>query len=104
MTHTPGPWHVHVGEDETASTVYVYADPDPAPDQSGEDRYICQMMEDSSGIVDAHLIAAAPKLLEALEAVLEVAEESTDYTDDGLYWVTQAIIKARTAIAKAKGQ
>ena len=42
---------------------------------------------------DAHLMAAAPDLLEALEAVLSVADRATYEFD-----------KARAAIAKARGQ
>ena len=42
---------------------------------------------------DAHLMAAAPDLLEALEAVLSVADRATHEFD-----------KARAAIAKSRGQ
>ena len=43
---------------------------------------------------DAHLIAAAPELLEALEAIME---------NDGTMMRPNCIDKARDAIAKAKG-
>jgi hypothetical protein len=48
---------------------------------------------------DAHLIAAAPDLLEALrDAFLAFAHD-----DDGPVWAESTIAKARAAIAKATG-
>lgn len=80
--HTPGPWHVS------------------QPDGN----YIRSEIGGIAGLTfsatkaDAHLIAAAPDLLEALELAVTLDRSAAD--GDESIWVTDA----RAAIAKAKGQ
>ncbi len=84
MTHTPGPWKV-MGED-----VVLMRD----------EREVVAWVGDIDGQMtdNAHLIAAAPDMLRALEAVYGESEES-DY-------LTQAQIQVmcRSAIQKARGE
>ena len=49
-------------------------------------------------IADAHLIAAAPDLLEALEELYDIG------SDTGMDWDWDCMKKARSAIAKALGE
>ena len=90
--HTPGPWeiedHYHFSyrwisgpeHSQLAQVVWCMEDEDRSPE--------CE--------ANAHLIAAAPDLLEALEAL--VLDESKEYIPTRLWDA------ARAAIAKAKGQ
>lgn len=94
MSHTPGPWEYvakltasenHRGffvraEKATRNGKWALADVQ-AGDENGR-----------LGEANARLIAAAPDLLAALEAVLSVADRKTDEFD-----------AARAAIAKARG-
>ena len=58
------------------------------------DRQLLKYMSPTStNVANARLMASAPDLLEALEAVLSVADRATDEFD-----------LARAAIAKAKGE
>jgi hypothetical protein len=89
--HTPGPWEIKRHFDPgyknisaqkhtaLAQVVWCMEDEDRSPS--------CE--------ANAHLIAAAPELLEALEAL--VLDESKEYIPTRLWDV------ARSAIAKAKG-
>jgi hypothetical protein len=87
-THTPGPWRAdNNGRIYTQEGLYVAAVGD-APNRSGakRDEY-------------ARLIAAAPELLEALEAAAETIKAlDEDYDMHPVY------IAARAAIAKARGE
>lgn len=93
--HTPGPWLVDaIGN--------VWAD---------RDTKICDMREqpkqaecyrkksDAEHEANARLIAAAPELLEALETL-----STEEWRDDDDPVLRAARVKARAAIAKAKGQ
>ncbi len=55
--------------------------------------------DEPESIANAHLIAAAPALYEALEAVLQ--EYNTDPNDDKFY---KACCEARQALAQAEGK
>ena len=52
-------------------------------------------------LANAHLIAAAPDLLEALQAIVK---SLADQDDEGLIEHAQQMIDARAAIAKATGE
>lgn len=83
--HTPGPWEVLEEKDYPPSVISEMHD-------------ICTMSgakSNPSVMADARLIAAAPELLEALEAVM--AEYEDGY---GLRCLKQV----RSAIAKATGE
>ena len=79
MTHTPGPWKIN--NDELLSTHGVY----------GDGFFIAEVILAE----DAHLIAATPELLDALERILEQAEQYGHKSENDA---------ARAAIAKAKGE
>lgn len=87
IKHTPGPWGL--------DTTLIYAKSDQRSDgmiEYDSVGYIAEMgnKTDPEWEANAHLITAAPDLLEALEAILRLHNEIT-------------IAKAEIAIAKAKG-
>jgi hypothetical protein len=103
--HTPGPWHVHEEWDRIVNSA----------DGNG-DRPICKC-EGPDGPANAHLIAAAPDLLEAClatERAKEAARSASEAWADGqripepiarqvdaLYMRAEEL--RRAAIAKARG-
>lgn len=101
--HTPGPWEVCTEQENPPVFSIVH---DTCPDQGGDCVYVIEagyqadmtIKDFCFGIpseADANLIAAAPELLEALEALL-------DY-EDGIQKAA-AEQMARAAIAKAGGE
>jgi hypothetical protein len=103
MSHTPGPWFRNQLRSHGA---------DPSKngcDISAEDGsniaivlHILRERTAAQSVANADLVAAAPELLAALEALIEGAEFSAcqDANNPGLW---DLCIKARAAIAKAKG-
>ena len=93
VKHTPGPWGVNQSADEGAWDI-----------GTGEwqgDSYGGLQIATAWGFygraeADARLIAAAPELLQALEAMVALLDA------DGWSW-PQQLADARAAIAKAKG-
>lgn len=96
--HTPGPWHVsEINASGELDEFHIFIEPNVAVIErkvAGSDE--CDMP-------DAHLIAAAPELLAALESILYCCEEDHAARD---YCSRQTEIRgiARAAIAKAEGQ
>ncbi len=98
---TPGPW-VIFGEDEPVPgvpSIMIETDKKPGQDLRGICAVDCTM-DDAGNFVltgddwaNAHLIAAAPDLLEALEAMMQGNGDPIE-----------RVTKAAAAIAKAKGQ
>ncbi len=94
--HTPGPWYY---QEESDAYTHIVRGPGGY--------FIHQGPQFTSGEskANARLIAAAPDLLEAVEAVVE---NSCGRCEDGICNYTQnpcePIAKARAAIAKAKGK
>ena len=90
MTHTPGPWYIGDPRNEEPAEKGALFSLD------GERVAACW---DEMPIIATHedlrLMAAAPELLEALEAVLE------QFNCD--YYECTSIKKAHAAIAKARG-
>lgn len=93
MSHTPGPWNA------------VYTQLNPVDEQFAfciaTDRY--DVVSGDMAIqneADATLIAAAPDMLEALEALLNRIQ----HDKDAKHWFVEEQIMARNAIAKAKGE
>ena len=78
--HTPGPWKFI----DVVGCCTI-----EAPSR----QLLKYMSPTSTNVANARLMAAAPDLLEALEAVLSVADRATDEFD-----------LARAAIARAKGE
>lgn len=92
MKHTPGPWEITRSFDPGYKNI-------SAPKHTALAQVVwCMEDEERSPMCEAnaHLIAAAPELLEALEAL--VADESKEYIPTRLWDA------ARAAIAKAKGE
>ena len=81
--HTPGPWILHMGFDET------YTISDTGGCEIGH--IYCESMGDGEHEANARLIAAAPELLEAAKAVAKWLGRDIDDWDS-----------LRTAIAKAE--
>jgi hypothetical protein len=88
--HTPGPWRLDVPEPD--GEIIVMDEQDVSIDTIWK-----QPLDPSEWVeANARLIAAAPELLEALEAVQQITSEGNNLVDDDLAWI-------RSAIAKAKG-
>lgn len=106
--HTPGPWRLMTHK-YPSGRVYVYTnhgsdwlfDQDDNPiihfHQADYDSEACYDFTDE----DAFLIAAAPDLLDACEATLDVLVARQDYSEPR---INAAIISLRAAIARAKGE
>ena len=121
MAHTPGPWDWEPeGDGENcASEPYVYAQNVDHRDGSQPIIALCYVPTslenryygvdvDSEEVDNARLIAAAPELLEALEAVELLARDLLLKIDGGKSerngCLPCEISQARAAIAKAKGE
>lgn len=88
--HTPGPWKARkVGGPAFKNQVLW------AIDYNEDQEQVVDFVYEEA---DAHLIAAAPDLLEALERLVSAARD----VDHG--YMDQAIDNAESAIAKARGQ
>ncbi len=90
--HTPGPWIAEVGECLTSVKAVV------------ESKYFTIAYDVSND--DAHLIAAAPELLDLARLILKEWEAPTDGVQKGelIARLSQYAQEARTAIAKAEGK
>lgn len=88
--HTPGPWHVYKGRG-------LYVDSSTAG-------LVCKVAENRSAEkeANAHLIAAAPELLAALEHMVAVSNWATTIQSEEQY--DAMIASAEAAIRKAKGE
>lgn len=103
--HTPGPWivvegdwgvGVHAPNAATAGTEYPIAE-----NINGDSR---REPKNATPLDNARLIAAAPKLLEALQAALPYLRDEADkYEDDGSNEPLEALRDAEDAIARATG-
>ena len=104
-THTPGAWHAHPinlrisgGGVEASASYGIAADPIfIAAVRSG---YVGEKFDEAN----AHLIAAAPALLEAAEWAEKFLDDNdvTDVTEDCEEWRVWKALRA--AIAAAKGE
>lgn len=91
--HTPGPWKVIQLEPQGyGDPMYVSVEV-----ESADGRIVASVVHDSldEHLVNASLIAAAPKLLEALEGLLEQFSKHIPVV---------SFANARAAIARAKGE
>lgn len=99
--HTPGPWGLHNGDDYSRVLI--------TPNSITEE-YIATVYStyDATGVglenreANARLIAAAPQLLEALERAADELHRAQN--SNGSQWLIDEEVKARAAIAKAKGK
>lgn len=89
--HTPGPWHVRY---DTNSALEEHSP--PMVSSISGNVPVCEIYSVAAYHANAHLIAAAPDMLEALEECVEAfAALGID--------ATLPVLHARAAIAKAKG-
>lgn len=99
--HTPGPWSAVIGSSfwtvEEGGGQRIANTLDSECVFIGSDEY-------NHSEANAHLIAAAPDLLEALESALEAFEEIQGSCSTDRIICQEESQKARAAIAKAKGQ
>lgn len=95
MNHTPGPWQYSF-EGGTVAFI-VEADGTTVAKISTTENSTAH----SALPANARLIAAAPDMLEALEAIVK---SLADHDDEGMIEHAQQMIDARAAIAKAKGK
>ena len=101
-SHTPGPWHVgahgEIGTDESCIAIPC--------DKVREHIIIARSVSSKIGWrernANTRLIAAAPDLLAALEALLHIAVWDDDYTTEEEF--APVAETARAAIVKAKGK
>ncbi len=97
--HTPGPWeangyHIRQRVTGTRSIAEVaYTGPHHTP--AHEYPKSCRLVDEAN----ARLIAAAPDLLEALEAIM--GSDVFEWNGSAAFWLQD---KVRAAIAKAKGE
>lgn len=93
--HTPGPWHLR------GARIY---DGSPGIDCIAT----MQVSNQVNWSADAHLMAAAPELLQALQDFSEYAHAKECETDGPVKYshgeITGLAYAARAAIAKARGQ
>ena len=96
--HTPGPWHL--GQDRNYEAALVAENGETVARAAWTGGSGCELEIDKAA--DARLIAAAPELLEALEAARDTLKaHQMDYADSG--YLT-AIEDAEAAIARARGE
>lgn len=97
--HTPGPWAVH----PVSARVDAFSGGTPLP--------VCELLwptderSEAETEANAHLIAAAPEMLDALDGltpILEAAESNASGNPEWA-WVSKRINAARAAIGKARG-
>lgn len=88
---TPGPWTVARIHSNGNWLSMIVGDCKPIAEVN------CDCLEAS----DAHLIAAAPDLYEALE---EIVENAVVYYEGSMDIYSEAIENARNAMAKARGE
>lgn len=102
--HTPGPWRIVISPN-ARRRVEIEADLYPGRADTlavvfdVENRFDAQ---DENRIANAHLIAAAPDLLEALKAIYEVLLNPDPWDREHVVEFNRAAEKVRAAIAKAE--
>src|SRR5690242_18485304 len=99
--HTPGPWLYDASNGDVFLNDFEGAQVSPRIATVNLDN--CASIEQTNA--DGHIIAAAPDLLEALEAItnrldFKNSDEAKHYSSDDSFWLDNA----RAAIAKARGQ
>jgi len=104
MTHTPAPWHVK------SCSFYGYLYTVQYKDEvEGYSHVIADICNREPALANAHLIAAAPDLLSALQDAIGALEQDLDAGKDGgdADWeglAYQRLEAAHAAIAKARGE
>ena len=101
--HTPAPWLLNDCDDAHDCAVTIRTESDTLiavmADETGED------WSESEILANAHLIAAAPELLEALESIIPDLEQLNGlYSEDDNPDSYENLRAVRAVIAKAKGE
>jgi hypothetical protein len=101
--HTPGPWYINAGTANGKSDFQIYSD-------EHNRTPVCQVIQNDRHSVEdveanAHLIAAAPRLLQCLESILNASKSG----NNGAYMGEAKLCRyfegmAEIIISKAKGQ
>lgn len=94
--HTPGPWRVHHDEDDEECWVEL-------DDNEPGHAIVAVVEEQDESVANAHLIAAAPDLLEALKAAKQFLSIDISRGPASNGWVN-TVDMVNAAIAKAEGQ
>ena len=91
VKHTPGPWRYEPQNGSPTTGQHMISGSKPG--------YLAEVRDCGSGdvVANAHLIAAAPDMLEALKAALSLIEIAIPFDGE----VNRMV---RNAIAKAEGQ
>lgn len=98
MTHTPGPWRIG-GRDSVVCDTEI-----PQFQTAGSvDAYGGHLVAESIARENLYIISAAPEMLEALEAALQFVEHFSHSWNGTGEHPMEIAVKARTAIAKARG-
>lgn len=96
--HTPGPWTLEAGRNFITSSGEFYL-------TYGQDKYKNPKFRDFCELdANARLIATAPELLEALELLARIHGFYSGPECQQLECECYVCLKARAAIAKAKGE
>lgn len=103
--HTPGPWEAHQGVDDDHPTVWDVTSRHNHRDYGETPKgwfvaTVHEVTDEAGAEADARLIAAAPELLEALEAAIPHMSAPLDSDDQSASAL--AYRRARTAISKAR--
>ena len=106
MIHTPGPWRVWENLIGSTASYEVYTNMETKSGKGGYTR-ICQITPRDQK-ANAHLIAAAPDLLEALEEIEALIRESrgvVGYHLNGNEAAWEELdLKVGTVLKKARGE
>ncbi len=99
--HTPGPWEVD--SDERTGIVYISSHLIGSHDVC--DLYHvadCEIITKENAMANAHLIAAAPDLLEACKAAAACRFVAKHPEDNKVFWETERTLGKAIAKAEAK--
>ena len=101
--HTPGPWYVDPQGWNASHSFYIRGSDKNGEQLSWGKGAVARLPRSTvmPSEANARLIAAAPDLLAALQAIIK---SLSDHDDKGMIEHAQQMINARAAIAKAEGQ
>jgi hypothetical protein len=106
VTYTPGPWHAKPRGTKSSTWEVVTNPTFREVEIVAEAGHVIADLrwngknEGPAGLANAHLLAAAPEMLKALESALNVLEVYLP----GMNICKSVIPKVRAAVAKAKGE
>ena len=97
---TKGPWHVEIGEDENDGDIYV-CHPETECDATTIVNFEEPTDEDAA---NAHLIAAAPDLYEALDTLVAIVGLTAFKHESQRAVLQEAVNVAMDALKKSRGE